>query len=97
MAKKIIKKTKTTASPKQKTTRPKSKSKPKPKPIETPVTTETTVPEIVLTNKGFFSKFFRWRWRPNLCPAFLDDIVIQLLIVIPLIVMLGLIAWKVFS
>lgn len=65
--------------------------------LESKTPTETRVPELITVNKGFFSRFFRWRWKPNLCPGFLDDMTLQLLIVIPLLIMLGLVIWKILS
>lgn len=65
--------------------------------LESKISEDTRVPELIPVNKGFFSRFFRWRWKPNLCPGFLDDMTLQLLIVIPLLIMLGLVIWKIFS
>jgi hypothetical protein len=75
--------------------RKKSVKKTVPEIIEIP---ETLQPEIIpIGNSGFFSKFFRVRFKPNLCPAFLDDITIQTLIAIPLLIMMGVIVWWFFG
>lgn len=90
MAKRIRKKTTKSETVKRPRVNKKEKLEPK-------IPTETRVPELIPVNKVFFSRFFRWRWKPNLCPGFLDDITLQLLIVIPLLIMLGLVIWKIFS